>query len=32
VAAKAAFQAISLTDCRGFFFSAQYDTSFMELL
>jgi transposase len=32
VAAKAAFQAISLIDCRGFFFSAQYDTSFMELL
>ena len=32
VAAKAAFQAISLTDCRGFFSSAQYATSFMEVL
>ena len=29
VAAKAALQAISLTDCRGFFFSAKYATSFM---
>ena len=29
VAAKAAFQAISLTNCRGFFFSAKYATSFM---
>ena len=28
-AAKAAFQAISHSDCRGFFFSAQYATSFM---
>jgi hypothetical protein len=26
VAAKATFQAISLTDCRGFFSSAQYAT------
>ena len=25
-AAKAAFQSISLADCRGFFFSAQYAT------
>jgi hypothetical protein len=32
VAAQAAFQSISLTDCRGFFFSAKYATSFMELL
>lgn len=31
-AAKAAFQSISLADCRGFFFSAKYATSFMELL
>jgi transposase len=31
-AAKAAFQAISLTDCRGFFFGAKYATSFMEML
>jgi transposase len=31
-AAKAAFQSISPADCRGFFFSAQYATSFMELL
>jgi hypothetical protein len=31
VAAKAAFQAISLTDCRGLF-SAKYATSFMEML
>ena len=30
-AAKAAFQAISLTDCRGFLFSAQYATAFMEV-
>ena len=29
-AAKAAFQSISLADCRGFFFSAKYATSFME--
>lgn len=32
LAAKAAFQSISLADCRGFFFSAQYATSFMEML
>ena len=32
LAAKAAFQSISLADCRGFFFSAKYATSFMELL
>ena len=32
VAAKVAFQAISHIDCRSFFFSAQYATSFMELL
>jgi transposase len=32
VAAKAAFQAISLVDCRGSFFSAQYATLFMEML
>ena len=32
VAAKAAFQATPLTDCRGFFFSAKYATSFMEVL
>jgi transposase len=31
-ATTAAFQAISLTDCWGFFFSAQYATSFMEIL
>ena len=31
-AAKAAFQAISRTDCRGFFSSAKYATSFMEML
>jgi transposase len=31
-AARAAFQAISRTDCRGFFFSAKYATSFMEAL
>ncbi len=29
VAAKAAFQAISLTDCRSFFFNAKYATLFM---
>ncbi len=32
LAAKAAFQSISSADCRGFFFSAHYATSFMELL
>jgi transposase len=32
LAAKAAFQSISLADCRGFFFSSKYATSFMELL
>lgn len=32
LAAKAAFQSISPADCRSFFFSAQYATSFMELL
>ena len=32
LAAKAAFQSISSADCRGFFFSAKYATSFMELL
>jgi transposase len=32
LAAKAAFQAISASDCKGFFFSAQYATSFMEPL
>lgn len=31
-AAKAAFESISQADCRGFFFSAKYATSFMELL
>ena len=31
-AAQGAFQAISHTDCKGFFFSARYDTSFMEML
>jgi transposase len=31
-AAQGAFQAISHTDCKGFFFSASYDTSFMEML
>jgi len=31
-AAKAAFQAISPIDCRGFFFSSKYATSFMEML
>jgi transposase len=29
-AAKGAFQAISTADCQGFFFSAQYATSFVE--
>jgi transposase len=32
LAAQAAFQSISSADCRGFFFSARYATSFMELL
>ena len=32
LAAKAAFQSISSADCRGFFFSAHYATSFMEML
>lgn len=32
LAAKAAFQSISPADCRGFFFSAQYATSCMEML
>jgi len=32
LAAKAAFQSISSADCRGFFFSAQYATSFLEML
>jgi transposase len=32
LAAKAAFQSISSADCRGFFFSAKYATSFMEPL
>ena len=32
LAAKAAFQSISSADCRGFFFSTHYATSFMELL
>jgi len=32
LAAKAAFQSISSADCRGFFISANYATSFMELL
>jgi len=32
LAAKAAFESISPADCRGFFFSAKYATSFMELL
>jgi transposase len=32
LAAQAAFQSLSLADCRGFFFSARYATSFMELL
>jgi len=31
-AAQGAFQAISTADCRGFFFSAKYATSFMEVL
>lgn len=31
-AAKGAFQAISTADCKGFFFSAKYATSFMEML
>ena len=29
-AAQAAFQSISFADCRGFFFSAKYATSFMD--
>ncbi len=32
LAAKAAFQSISSADCQGFFFSAKYATSFMEML
>ncbi len=32
LAAKTAFQSISSIDCKGFFFNAQYATSFMELL
>jgi transposase len=32
LAAKAAFQSISLADCRGFFFSSKYATSFMDML
>ncbi len=32
LAAKAAFQSISSADCRGFFFSAKYATSLMEVL
>ncbi len=32
LAAKAAFQTISASDCKGFFFSARYATSFMEVL
>jgi len=32
LAAKATFQSISPADCRDFFFSAKYATSFMELL
>lgn len=32
LAAKAAFQSISVADCRGFFFSSKYATSFMEML
>ena len=32
LAAQAAFQSISSADCRGFFFSARYATSFKELL
>jgi len=31
-AAKGAFQAISTADCKGFFLSAKYATSFMEML
>lgn len=31
LAAKVAFQAISASDCQGFFFSARYATSFIEL-
>ena len=32
LAAKTAFQAITASDCKGFFFSAKYATSLMELL
>jgi transposase len=32
LAAKAAFQAISVADCEGFFFSAKYATLIMELI
>jgi transposase len=32
LAVKAAFPSISPADCRGFFFSAKYATSFMESL
>jgi hypothetical protein len=31
-AAKIAFQAVSLSDCHGFFSNANYATCFMELL
>ena len=31
-AAQGAFQTISTADCQGFFFGAQYATSFMEML
>ena len=31
-ATKTAFQAISIADCKGFFFNAKYATLFMEML
>jgi len=31
-AAQGVFQAISTADCKGFFFSAKYAASFMEML
>ena len=32
IAAKTAFDAISTTDCKNFFFNAKYATSFLEML
>ena len=32
IAAKTAFDAISITDCKSFFFNAKCATSFVEML